>query len=97
MTAEVQILISESKNVKRIPISTLRDSLGNHKYTVMVVGKDGNAEKKTVTLGKMDEVYAEITDGIEDRDRIIVGDDIEKTEAETIQAEEERHSKRKPR
>lgn len=53
--------------------------------------------KKTVTVGKMDEVYAEITDGIEDRDRIIVGDDIEKTEAETIQAEEERHSKRKPR
>ena len=50
MTAEVQILISESKNVKRIPISTLRDSLGNHKYTVMVVGKDGNAEN--VTSGK---------------------------------------------
>ena len=97
MTAEVQILISESRNVKRIPISTLRDSLGNHKYTVMVVGRDGHAEKKTVNVGKMDEVYAEITDGIEDNDRIIVGDDIEKTEAETIQAEEERHSKRKPR
>ena len=76
MTAEVTIILGESKNVVYLPIAVLNQSLGNSKYKVLVKGKGGKAEERIVTVGRKDNINYEILDGVTEQDEIIIGSDV---------------------
>ena len=86
MTAEVTIILGESKDVLYLPIAVLNQSLGNSKYKVLVKGKNGKAEERIVTVGRKDNINYEIIDGIIEQDEIIIGSDIASAEAASMAA-----------
>ena len=86
MTAEVTIILGESKNVVYLPIAVLNQSLGNSKYKVLVKGKGGKAEERIVTVGRKDNINYEILDGVTEQDEIIIGSDVASAEAASMAA-----------
>jgi len=84
MTAEVTIVLGESKNVLYLPIAVLNQNLGDNKYKVFVKGKDGKAEERVVTVGRKDNVNYEIVEGITENDEIIIGSDVASAEAASM-------------
>lgn len=86
MTAEVTIILGESKDVLYLPIAVLNKNLGNSKYMVYVKGANGKAEERVVTVGRKDNINYEIVDGITEKDEIIIGSDVASAEAASMAA-----------
>lgn len=97
MTAEVTIVLGESKNVLYLPIAVLNQNLGDNKYKVLVKGKDGKAEERVVTVGRKDNVNYEIVEGITENDEIIIGSDVASAEAASMAANGSRKRRGPPR
>ena len=97
MTAEVTIVLGESKNVLYLPIAVLNQNLGDNKYKVFVKGKDGKAEERVVTVGRKDNVNYEIVEGISENDEIIIGSDVASAEAASMAANGSRKRRGPPR
>ena len=97
MTAEVTIVLGESKNVLYLPIAVLNQNLGDNKYKVFVKGKDGKAEERVVTVGRKDNVNYEIVEGITENDEIIIGSDVASAEAASMAANGSRKRRGPPR
>ncbi|WP_115717928.1 macrolide transporter subunit MacA [Gallaecimonas mangrovi] len=73
MTAEVHIVLSDAKNVLTIPISQLGKSMGGNKYMVSVMGP-GHPERREITTGIRDNINVQVLSGLNDGDKVIVGD-----------------------
>lgn len=97
MTAEVTIVLGESKNVLYLPIAVLNQNLGDNKYKVFVKGNDGKAEERVVTVGRKDNVNYEIVEGITENDEIIIGSDVASAEAASMAANGSRKRRGPPR
>ena len=97
MTAEVTIVLGESKNVLYLPIAVLNQNLGDNKYKVFVKGKDGKAEERVVTVGRKDNINYEIVEGITENDEIIIGSDVASAEAASMAANGSRKRRGPPR
>lgn len=97
MTAEVTIVLGESKNVLYLPIAVLNKNLGDNKYKVYVKGKDGKAEERIVTVGRKDNINYEIVDGVTENDEIIIGSDVASAEAASMAANGSRKRRGPPR
>jgi RND family efflux transporter MFP subunit len=64
MNAEVEIISDESRDTLLVPVQALR-ALGSDQYAVFVVQPDGEMLLRTVEVGLMDPVSAEILSGLE--------------------------------
>lgn len=80
MTAEVTIVLGESKDVMTLPISAMRGKVGPDTYKVLVLGSNNTPEEKMVTVGRRDNINYEIKAGLAPTDRVILGSDVETAE-----------------
>lgn len=87
MTAEVTVVLGESKQVLAVPLSALRGGSQNGRSLVWLVGPDGKPLSQPVTLGRKDDIHVEITDGLKEGVQVILGDDIAATEQAAMAAE----------
>ncbi|WPB57844.1 efflux RND transporter periplasmic adaptor subunit [Xylophilus sp. GOD-11R] len=74
MTAQVSIVRGEAKNALTIPTSALGRRGRDGGYTVRVVGADGTAEQRRIKVGINNNVSAEVTEGLAEGDRVVLGD-----------------------
>ena len=72
MTAQVSIVLSQAKDALIVPAQILQTSSGtNPSYKVPVL-VNGEIEYRTVSVGINNKVSAEITDGLQDGDEIVL-------------------------
>ncbi|MEL4073111.1 efflux RND transporter periplasmic adaptor subunit [Ochrobactrum sp. GPK 3] len=71
MTAEVYILLAQTKDVLLAPVSALRTTGEPNKATARVVKNDGIIIDRTVETGITDKINIEIRSGLAEGDRII--------------------------
>lgn len=81
MTAEVTVILGESKNVLTLPISVMDRKVGPNKYIVRVETAPGQVEDREVEVGRKDNINYEIVSGITENDKIVIGSDAESAEA----------------
>ena len=70
MTANVEIVVDEAKDVLIIPMTALGDEGDGD--TVQIVGEDGFPQKRDVVLGLQDGVNVEVKEGLQEGERVIV-------------------------
>lgn len=97
MTAEVTIVLGESKNALTLPIAVLDRRVGDDQYKIRVLDKDNNLQEKIIKVGMKDNIHYEILEGLEDDDRVVIGNDIESAEAKSMLDAESRRKNRSPR
>jgi len=68
-TVEMEILTAQATNVLRVPISSIIESPRRWMVTKLV---DGKPAPQQVTVGVTSDMYAEITDGLEEGDVILL-------------------------
>lgn len=73
MTADVEVVAAEARNVLLAPVEALRETSPGQ-YAVFVVRPDGELETRPVQVGLMDFTNAEITAGLELGDVLSVGE-----------------------
>ena len=66
MTAEVTIVLGESKNALTLPIAVLDRKVGDDQYKIRVLDKDNNLQEKLIKVGMKDNIHYEILEGLED-------------------------------
>ncbi len=64
MTASVEVIAAQTRGARLVPVEALRETAPGQ-YTVVVIRPDGTSETRTVRVGLMDAVSAEILDGLE--------------------------------
>ncbi len=79
MNADVEIVAGEAKNAVLVPVQALRE-MGDQ-YTVFVVKDSGELEMRTVEIGLMDYVNAEVKSGLESGETVSLGDGSESSSA----------------
>jgi macrolide-specific efflux system membrane fusion protein len=72
MTAQVTIVSGETKNVLLVPVAAIENDEHQHAY-VRVLEHD-RVIKKTIQLGLKDSLNAQVLNGLNDGDSIILGD-----------------------
>ena len=72
MTAKVFFVISAVRDVLRIPVGALRDRRDDT-ATVQVMGTDGSPEDRTVRLGLVSRISAEVVSGLEAGEEVVAG------------------------
>ena len=78
MTAQVNVVLDERKNVLTIPAQALGAKAKDGSYTVKTVDKDGKAVDHKVTVGLNNNVKVEILGGLKAGDPVVVGDSLGK-------------------
>jgi RND family efflux transporter MFP subunit len=84
MNAGVEIVAGEALNAVLVPVQALRE-LGDGEYAVFVVQSDGELEMRTVEIGLMDYVNAEVKSGLEVGDVVTLSDNT--SSSTTIQSD----------
>lgn len=74
MTAQVNIVLNEAKQVLSIPSAALGDRDREGRSTVRVVDATGQAVPRNVKVGLNNNVNAQILDGLAVGDRVVVGE-----------------------
>ncbi|CAI2334980.1 biotin/lipoyl-binding protein [Vibrio parahaemolyticus] len=72
MTAQVSIVLEQSKNTLIVPSQVLQKSGGKGNYTVPVL-EQGQVVQKPVTVGINNKVNAEILSGLKEGDQVVLG------------------------
>ncbi|MEQ4923865.1 macrolide transporter subunit MacA [Proteus hauseri] len=78
MTAQVKILLENKANVLLIPLSALGDEKSANQYNVDVL-VEGKPEKRVVKIGMRTDVYAEVLSGLNENDKVILGETSEES------------------
>jgi RND family efflux transporter MFP subunit len=73
MNAEVEIVAGQATNALLVPVQALRE-FGVDQYAVFVVGESGDLEMRTVEVGLMDYVNAEIRSGLQRGEVVSTGE-----------------------
>jgi len=73
MTAQVSIVTAATRNVISVPLAAV-DGLGEEKPTVRLLGRDGDIEVRPLTLGVRSRHLAEVTAGLAEGERLILGE-----------------------
>lgn len=74
MTAEVHIVLGQAKNVLVVSSSALPTAAKTGKVSLRVADSTGQISTKTVEIGLNDGVNAEIKSGLNEGDRVVIGD-----------------------
>ena len=72
MTAQVFFVVSAVRDVLKVPVGALRD-LRDGTANVRVIGGDGTAEERTVQLGMVSRISAEVVSGLEAGEQVVAG------------------------
>jgi HlyD family secretion protein len=72
MNVEVEVVAGEAKNALLVPVTALRE-VGDGQYAVFVVHADGSLEMRSVEVGLMDYVNAEIRSGVQGGELVSTG------------------------
>lgn len=73
MTAEVEIILGEARDVVLVPTSAVQKGAGLARPTVSVVTASGSVEPREVETGLDDTINVEIRSGISEGERIVTG------------------------
>ncbi|CAO98057.1 efflux RND transporter periplasmic adaptor subunit [Erwinia tasmaniensis] len=74
MTAQVFIRIAEAKDVLRIPVAALGQSLDKDRYLVTLF-KGGKLQSRTIRIGINNRRYAQVIEGVQAGDTVVVAQD----------------------
>jgi macrolide-specific efflux system membrane fusion protein len=74
MTAQVYIVRAEARDAITIPAAALGARSNDGSYTVRVVDAEGNATPRKVKVGINNNVNAQITEGLAEGDKVVLGD-----------------------
>ncbi|ENR5391878.1 TPA: macrolide transporter subunit MacA [Providencia rettgeri] len=72
MTAQVTIELDSRKNVLLLPLSALGNEISPQTYEVDIL-QGNKVEKKQVEIGSRNDVYVEITKGLNEGDKVVIG------------------------
>ncbi|HED4183351.1 TPA: efflux RND transporter periplasmic adaptor subunit [Enterobacter mori] len=77
MTAQVFIQIARASNVLRVPVAALGQAMDGDRYTITTV-EDGNTQSRTIRIGINDRQYAEVLEGLQAGDQVVLAQDAER-------------------
>ena len=89
MTAQVTIVLGESKQVLAIPLSVLGQRLAGNRYEVQVLVND-RPEPRAITTGRKDSVHIEVLEGLTEGERLVIGDSASAEAAQQANSSERR-------
>ncbi len=89
MTAQVTIVLGESKQVLAIPLSVLGQRLAGNRYEVQVLVND-RPEPRAITTGRKDSVNIEVLEGLTEGERLVIGDSASAEAAQQANSSERR-------
>jgi macrolide-specific efflux system membrane fusion protein len=72
MTAQVFIILAQAKNVLLIPVAAIGNTASNSATTVRVLKPNGRVESRSIKIGVKSEIMAEVTEGLQEKDHIII-------------------------
>lgn len=72
MTAQVNIVLAEAKNILYIPATAIQQYVGNNKATVLVLDENQNEIEKEIEVGINNNVNTEVKSGLNEGETIIV-------------------------
>jgi macrolide-specific efflux system membrane fusion protein len=73
MTAQVFIVLAQAKGVLMIPVAAIGDAGEGAEIKVQVLNADGKVELRAIKIGIKSELSAEVTDGLEEKDQVVIG------------------------
>jgi len=74
MTAQVFIILAQAKNVLLIPVSAIGNAASNSAVLIRVLKPNGGVEPRAVKIGIRSEIMAEVTDGLAEKEQIILAE-----------------------
>ena len=77
MTAQVNIVLSEAKNVLTIPAASLGERDQDGRYKVRVEKGPDKLEERWVRVGLNNNVVAEISEGLKEGERVAIGEQVD--------------------
>ena len=89
MTAQVTIVLGESKQALAIPLSVLGQRLAGNRYEVQVLVND-RPESRAITTGRKDSVNIEVLEGLTEGERLVIGDSASAEAAQQANSSERR-------
>ena len=89
MTAQVTIVLGESKQALAIPLSVLGQRLAGNRYEVQVLVND-RPESRAITTGRKDSVHIEVLEGLSEGERLVIGDSASAEAAQQANSSERR-------
>jgi macrolide-specific efflux system membrane fusion protein len=72
MTAQVFIVLAQAKNVLLIPVAAIGNAMSNSAAMVRVLKANGDVESRAIKIGVKSEIVAEVTEGLQDKEQIIL-------------------------
>jgi macrolide-specific efflux system membrane fusion protein len=78
MTAQVFIVLAQAKGVLLVPAAAVGSAGEGTSITVRVLKADGTVEQRAIKIGIKSEILAEVTEGLTEKELIIVGEVAEK-------------------
>ncbi|MCF5227277.1 efflux transporter periplasmic adaptor subunit, partial [Pseudomonas syringae] len=74
MTAQVRIVLGTAKGALSVPVAALGPRNADGSYAVRVLDNKGFAEQRNVQTGINNNVQVEITGGLAEGERVVIGD-----------------------
>lgn len=74
MTAQVRIVLGRATGVPTMPSAALGSRAADGSYTVQVVGTDGRAQPRRITIGLDDQIQVQITSGLRVGEQVVLGE-----------------------
>ncbi|MCX6538470.1 MAG: macrolide transporter subunit MacA [Acidobacteria bacterium] len=73
MTAQVFIVLAQAKNALLIPTAAVGNASEGATINVRVLNADGRIEVRAITIGIKSEISAEVTSGLKEKERVVIG------------------------
>jgi macrolide-specific efflux system membrane fusion protein len=73
MTAQVFIVLARARAVMLIPAAAIGNASEGAEVKVQVLKPDGSLEPRTIKIGIKSEISAEVTDGLKENERVVIG------------------------
>jgi macrolide-specific efflux system membrane fusion protein len=83
MTAQVFIVLAQAKNVLLIPVAAIGNASEGATTQVRVLKADGKVEQRTIKIGIKSELSAEVKDGLQEKELVVIGATAAKSQATT--------------
>jgi membrane fusion protein, macrolide-specific efflux system len=72
MTAQVFVVLEQAKNVYLIPNAAIGNAPPHSEITVRVLNTDGGIESRPIKIGVKSEIMAEVTEGLQEKEQVIL-------------------------
>lgn len=83
MTAQVYIVLSQSKNVLLIPTAVIGNAREGSEIQVPVMKEDGTVEMRTIKIGIKGEISTEVKEGLKEKELVVISEIKEKVNTQS--------------